>query len=105
LSDVVESGGDEARIARNVVGVYAGKTVASVEAVLAMPGEASTAELRHWQELLAEFGRCGFEVPPATAALSKLGKRLATRHVSKMTQLEKEVLLKKLEEDHRKGKP
>jgi hypothetical protein len=99
LSDVVDGAGAEGQIARNVVAVYAGKAVAAVDTTLARPGEASAAELRHWEDLLAEFGRCGFESPPVVAALSKLGKRLATRHVSKMTQTEKEVLLRKLEED------
>lgn len=102
LSDVVEDEDAESQIARNVVAVYTAKTVAAVDAVLAKPGEAAAAELRHWQELLAEFGLCGFESPQAAAALSKIGKRLATRHVSKLTQTEKEVLLKKLEDDLRK---
>ena len=102
LSDVAEDEGEESRIARNVVAVYTAKTVAAVEAALSKPGEVAVAELRHWQELVAEFGLCGFESPQAAAALSKIGKRLATRHVSKMTQTEKEVLLKKLEEDLRK---
>ena len=99
LSDIVEAGGVEGRIARNVVGVYAAKAVASVDATLSKPGEASAAELRHWEELLAEFGRCGFESSPAVAAISQLSKRLATRYVAQMTQTEKEVLLRKLEED------
>jgi hypothetical protein len=102
LSDIVETSGAEAPRARNIVDVYAAKIVASVDATLAKPGEVSAAELRHWEELLAEFGRCGFELPSAVAALSKVGKRLATRHVAKLTQTEKEVLLRKLEEDMRK---
>jgi len=99
LSEIRDAGEAESQIAINLVGVYAAKTVASVEATLARPGEASAAELRHWEELLAEYGRCGFELPPVAAAISKLSKRLATRYVSQMTQIEKEVLLKKLEED------
>jgi hypothetical protein len=99
LSDIVEDGGAERQIAGNVVAVYAAKVVASVDATLARPGEASAAELRHWDELLTEFGRCGIESSPAVAALSKLSKRLATRHVSRMTHTEKEVLLKQLEDD------
>src|SRR4051812_8649424 len=99
LSDIRDAGEAESQIAVNIVGVYAAKAVASVEATLAKPGEASAAELRHWQELLAEFGRCGFEWPQVVAAISKLSKRLATRYVSQMTQIEKEVLLRKLEED------
>ena len=99
LSEIVESGAAESRIAGNIVDVYTTKIIASVEATLAKPGEASAAGLRHWIELLSEPGRSGFESSPAKAALSKLGKRLATRHVAKLTQTEKEVLLKKLEED------
>ena len=99
LSGIAEATGAEQQIARNVVGIYAAKAVAAVDATLAKPGEASAAELRHWQELLTEFGRCGFESSPAIAALSKLSKRLATRYVSQMTQTEKEVLLRKLEEE------
>jgi hypothetical protein len=99
LSDTVEEGGAQGTLARNIVGVYAAKTVAAVDATLGKPGEVSAAELRHWQELLKEFERCGFESPPLAGALSRLGKRLATRHVSKLTQFEKEVLLKKLEGD------
>jgi hypothetical protein len=99
LSDIVEAGAAEGQIARNVVAVYAAKAVASLDTTLAKPGAASAAELRHWEELLAEFGRCGFDSPPAAAALSKISKRLATRYVSQMTQLEKEVLLRRLEEE------
>ena len=99
LSDIVEAGETESQRARNIVDVYAAKVVASVDATLAKPGEASAAELRHWDELLSEFGRCGFESPALAAALSRLSKRLATRHVAKLTQTEKEVLLKKLEEE------
>jgi len=105
LSDIVEAAGAEGQIARNVVGVYAARAVASVDATLAKPGETSAAELRHWEELLTEFGRCGFESSPAVAALSKLSKRLAIRYVSQMTQIEKEVLLRKLEEDLGKEHP
>ena len=105
LSDIVEAAGAEGQIARNLVGVYAAKAVAAVDATLAKPGEASAAELRHWEELLNEFGRCGFESSPVLAALSKLSKRLATRYVSQMTQTEKEVLLRKLEEDLGKEHP
>ena len=105
LSDVMDAGGAEANIAKNIAGVYAAKIVASVDATLAKPGEASAAEFRHWQELLTEFERCGFEFPQAVAALSKLSKRLATRYVSQMTQIEKEVLLRKLEEDLGKENP
>jgi hypothetical protein len=105
LSGIVEAGGAEGPIARNVVGVYAAKAVASVDATLARPGEASAAELRHWQELLTEFGLCGFESSPVTAALSKLSKRLATRYVSQLTQTEKEVLLRKLEQDQGEERP
>jgi len=99
LSGIVEAGGAEGPIARNVVGVYAAKAVASVDATLAKPGAASAAELRHWQELLNEFGLCGFESSPVVAAVSKLSKRLATRYVSQLTQTEKAVLLRKLEND------
>jgi hypothetical protein len=102
LSDTVEEGGAEGRLASNIVGVYAAKTVTAVDATLAKPGEVSAAELRHWQDLLKEFEICGFESPPVAAALSKVGKRLATRHVAKLTQFEKEVLLKKLEDDMEK---
>jgi len=102
LSEISDAGEAESQIARNVVAVYAAKAVACVEATLAKPGEASAAELRHWEELLTEFGRCGFELPQALAAISKLSKRLATRYVSQMTQIEKEVLLRKLEEDQGK---
>jgi len=104
LSDVVEIEEAESQIARNVVAVYAAKAVARVDAMLAKPGEASAAELHHWQDLLTEFERCGFESPPTTAALTKLRKRFATRHVSKLTQTEKEVLLRKLEEEQGKGR-
>ena len=99
LSDTVEEGGAQGPLASNIAGVYATKAVAAVDATLAKPGEASAAELRHWQELLKEFERCGFESPPVAGALARLSKRLATRHVSKLTQFEKEVLLKKLEDD------
>jgi len=105
LSDIAETAEAEGPIARNVVSVYAAKAVAAVDATLAKPGEASAAELRHWQELLTEFGRCGFESSPVAAALSKLSKRLATRYVSQLTQTEKEVLLRKLEEDHGEEHP
>ncbi len=105
LSGMVEAAGAEGQIARNVVGVYAAKVVAAVDATLTKPGEASAAELRHWVELLTEFGRCGFESSPAVAALSKLSKRLATRYVTQLTQTEKEVLLRKLEEDLGKEHP
>jgi len=105
LSGIVEAAEAEGRIARNVVGVYAAKVVAAVDATLAKPGEASAVELRHWEELLTEFGRCGFESSPAVAALSKLSKRLATRYVSQLTQTEKEVLLRKLEQDQGEDHP
>lgn len=105
LAGIVEAAGAEGRIARNLVGVYAAKAVASVDAILARPGEASADELRQRQELLNEFGRCGFESSPALAALSKLSKHLATRYVSQMTQTEKEVLLRKLEKDQGKEHP
>jgi len=105
LSGIVEAGGPEGPIARNVVGVYAAKAVTAVDAILARPGAASAAELRQWQELLNEFGLCGFESSPVAAALSKLSKRLATRYVSQLTKTEKEVLLKKLEKDQGQEQP
>ena len=105
LSDIVETAGTEGPIARNVVGVYAAKAVAAVDATLVRPGEAPAAELRHWQELLTEFGRCGFESSPVAAVLSKISKRLATRYVSQLTQTEKEVLLRQLEQDQGEEHP
>ena len=102
LVEVLESGPPEDQIARNVAGVYAGKCVKVLDAILNKPGEVAAAELLHWQELLGEFGRAGIESPPVEAALGRISRRLATRHVAQMTDGEKAALLRKLEEEHRR---
>ena len=99
LSEVVENSDAEAKIARNLAMVYAAKAAGSAVAVLGKPGQTSPAELHHWEELLLEFGRGGVESEPVAAVLSQLNKRLASRYVAQLTQLEKEVLLRHLEAD------
>lgn len=105
LAEVIEGGPPEDLIGRNIAAVYAGKCVQELDAILELPGEVAAAELHHWQELLAEFGRAGIESPPVESALGRISRRLATRHVARLTDGEKAALLRKLEEEHgRKGR-
>lgn len=97
LAEAAEGDDPEPQIARNLMGVYAAKVVSRANAVLEMPGEAAPAELHHFRDLLEEFQASGMESEEIAATLSRIGKRLATRHVSKLTHGEKEVLLKQLE--------
>jgi hypothetical protein len=99
LADIVDEGGAEARIAKNLAGVYAAKVAAFAEAMLERAGESSLAEMRHWKELLEEFGRCGLPAASVTAALAELSKRFATRYVGQLSKTEKQAMLKQLEED------
>lgn len=100
LAEVMEGGPPHDQIGRNISEVYAGKSVKVLESILDKPGEVAAAELLHWQELLAEFGRAGIDSPPVESALVRISRRLATRHVSQMTDGEKAALLKKLELEH-----
>ena len=99
LSDVIDAGGPDAHVARNIGNVYAAKVAASAEAMLERAGESSLDEMRHWQALLEEFGRNGIEAPGVTAALAELSRRFATRYVGQLSRTEKKHLLAKLEEE------
>lgn len=99
LADLIDGGGAEAHVAKNIAGVYAAKVAALADAVLDKEGEPSLAEIRHWKELLEEFGRSGVDSPVAAAEAAKLSKRAATRYVGQLTPGEKEHLLKQLEQD------
>ena len=102
ISDIVEEAGPESQVGENLAQVYASKTAASVTAILNEPGEISLAVLTQWEELLTEFGRSGIESASLVAAKASLSKRLASRYVAQLTQAEKELLLRRLEEEVKK---
>ncbi|HUL95054.1 MAG TPA: hypothetical protein VLT89_03525 [Usitatibacter sp.] len=104
LADIVDEGGGEGHVAKNLAGVYAAKVAASAEAMLERAGESSLSEMRHWRDLLEEFGRCGMQAPPAAAALAELSKRFATRYVGQLSKTEKQFMLKQLEESRGRKK-
>ena len=97
LEEIAENDGAESQVARNLAAVYGAKTAASANTIPEGTVQASPNELYHWEGLLREFGRCGFELPPIDAALSKLNQRLASRYVAQLTDAEKQALLKQLE--------
>ena len=101
LSEVIEEGGPERDLARNIANVYAAKVAACAEAMLERAGESSLDEMRHWTELLEEFDRNGLDAPAAKAARAELSNRFATRYVGQLSPAEKKHLLKRLEEQER----
>lgn len=99
LAEIAETEGTDSQIARNLASVYGAKAAASAAALLEGPTQASPTELDHWEDLLGEFSRCGFESAPVAAISSKFSLRLISRQVAQMTKSEREEWLKLLEAD------
>lgn len=64
LSDIADADGELGGICQKLTTTYAEKTIVEVVPLLTAGEHIYEEKLDHWIEILSEFGRCNFDLPP-----------------------------------------
>ena len=92
---------DKSQVAANLAVAYARKAQGAVESLLARESSIHWEIVDHWEAILSEFLRYGFQLPPEIAATrSKLVSHKLTKEIDLMSPEERQRLLESLEAKH-----